>query len=129
MRIHPRLLIPAMLVLVAACHHGISEEDQAPQPELPPVRIEVINNFALPVEIYASGQGTTRRLGLVYPGMRGSFDLPQGLIGYGSTELHALPTNGDKLFRSGPLLLSPGAFVEFRVSPQIFNSTVSVHAP
>lgn len=128
MRLSHRLLLPALL-LAAACHHRSAGEDQTPEPELTPVRIEVTNNFALPVEIYASGQGSTRRLGMVYPGMRGSFNLPQGLIGYGSTELHALPTNGDRLFRSGPLLLSPGAFVEFRVAPRIFNSTVNVHPP
>ena len=129
MRIHPRLLVPAMLVLAAACHHGSSEEDQTPQPNLQPVRVEVTNNFSLPVDIYATGHSISHRLGTVHPGMKGSFDLPAVLIGNGSAELQARPANGDRAFLSGPLLLSPGAFVEFNVSPQIFSSTIRVRSP
>lgn len=129
MRTPARLFAPALLLVAAACHHGGQEEDQTPQPDLTPVRVEVTNNFALPVDIYASGQGISHRLGTVHPGMNSSFDLPQVLIGNGSAELEARPANDDRMFRSGPLLLSPGAFVKFVVSPQVFSSTVQVRAP
>lgn len=129
MRIHSRLLLPATLLLAVACHRGNAEEDQTPQPDLQPVRVEVTNQFALPVDIYATGHGISHRLGTVHPGMKGSFDLPPVLIGNGSAELQARPANGDRAFQSGPLLLSPGAFVEFTVSPQIFSSTIRVRSP
>ncbi len=118
-------LVPALTFLtVAACSHGHS--GTVSPIEYPPVRVEVTNNHGLPVEIYAVGSGITQRLGMVNPGMSEHFNLPRGMIGSGSVELQARLTYSPTMFRSGPLLISPGAIVDFIVTAQLFNSTATL---
>jgi hypothetical protein len=87
--------------------------------------MEVSNQHALPMEIYAFASGITQRLGTVHPGMSSHFTVPQNLIGNGSVRFEARPTGGGQPFRSGDLLLAPGAVVDFRIASQLFNSTVT----
>ena len=92
-----------------------------------PVRVEVHNKYELPMEVYAVGSGTRYRLGMVHPGMVGQFVIPQNVVGSGSVELQAQPSApGGQLARSGPLLLSPGAVVDFVIGTQLFNSTATI---
>ena len=117
------VLVTGLLLTVAACSHGGTG---APQPDDRPVRVEVTNNYALPMEIYAVGSGATHRLGTVHPGMVGSFVIPPGIIGTGSVELQAHPTAIGQLARSGQILLKPGEVVDFVITPQLFNSTATI---
>lgn len=120
------VLVAGLLLTVFACARGGGEEgDETPTPEGNPVRVEVHNTHALPVEIYVVGSGITHRMGTVHPGMNGGFVIPPNMIGSGGLELEARATN-EQPFRSGQLLLSPGVVVDFFVSPQLFNSTVTV---
>jgi hypothetical protein len=113
----------AALAIAGACAKGGGDE-VAPA-EGPAATVEVRNNYALPVEIFAQGSGINQRLGTVHPGMRGHFNIPPAMLGGRSVELQAVAGTG-QAFRSGPLLLSPGAIVDFTVEAQLFNSTAIV---
>jgi hypothetical protein len=114
-----------MLLTGSACAHG-NAGNVVPPAESPPVHVEVTNHYSLPVEIYAVASGITHRLGIVHPGMASRFVIPPTMIGGGSVELQARLTESTGQFRSGPLLLSPGAIVDFVVAPQLFNSTATI---
>lgn len=117
------MLVAVLLLVVPACARGGAGEAE---PDDGPVRVEVSSNFALPVEIYAIGNGATQRLGTVHPGMRGLYTVPQNLISAGGVELQARPTASGKRFASDRLLLAPGTIVDFVITPQLFNSTVTL---
>src|SRR4051812_36521717 len=99
------MLVPALLLMGSACAPAGGDP---PQPVDNPVRVEVTNKHALPIEVDVVGSGTSHRLGTVHPGMDGHFVVPPNLIGTGGVELQAHPSASKELFRSGPLLLSPG---------------------
>jgi hypothetical protein len=117
------MLLPGLLLTTSACARGGGDE---PRPVDSPVRVEVANNHALPVEVEAVGSGARQRLGMVHPGMAGHFVVPQNLIGAGGVELQAHPSASREQFSSGPLLLAPGTIVDFVIAPQLFNSTATL---
>jgi hypothetical protein len=77
------------------------------------------------MEVYAFASGISQRLGTVHPGMSGRFTIPQNLIGNGSVRFEARPSGGGQPFRSGEILLEPGAVVDMEIAAQLFNSTVT----
>jgi hypothetical protein len=103
-----------------ACARGSGGEVS---PADAPVRVEVTNRFALPVEIYAVGAGIRHRMGIVHPGMSAVFKVPPAMVGGGQVEFHASPTESTQSYRSGGLLLSPGAIVDIVIAAQLFAST------
>jgi hypothetical protein len=118
------VLVAGLLLTGTACSHHRSEE---PQPVGSPVRIEVRNKYGLPMEVYAVGAGTRHRLGIVQPGMLSQFVVPHSVLGSGTVEFQAQPSaTAGELARSGPLLLSPGAVVDFVITAQLFNSTATI---
>jgi hypothetical protein len=117
-----RILVPALLLTASACAHPGGGEIKSSDI---PVYLEVTNQHALPMEIYAFASGITQRMGTVHPGMAGHFVVPQNLIGSGSVRFEARPNGAGQPFRSGEILLAPGAVVDFRIAPQLFNSTVT----
>lgn len=119
-------LLLGLCLTAAACSHG-SGKPQEPAPTEPPVNIEVTNNFALPVEIYASSGSITQRLGTVHPGMVSHFVIPHNVVSTGSVEFQARPNNG-RMFRSSSELVLPGAYITMIVTASLFNSTVNVHS-
>jgi hypothetical protein len=118
------MLVPGVLLTAAACARGGGEEE--PRPIDSPVRVEITNNHALPIEVEAAGSGARQRLGTVHPGMAGHFVVPQNLMGAGGVELFAHPAASREQFSSGPLLLAPGTIVDFVIAPQLFNSTATL---
>jgi hypothetical protein len=121
-----RLLVPALLLTASACAHSGGGEAK---PEIResgiPAYVEVRNQHALPMEVYAFASGITQRLGTVHPGMSGRFTVPQNLIGNGSVRFEARPSGGGQPFRSGEILLEPGSVVDLEIAAQLFNSTVT----
>ena len=117
-----RILAPGLLLAASACAHSGGDELQ---PTGSPVSVEVSNRHALPMEVYAMGSGITHRLGTVHPGMSGHFVVPQNLVGNGSVRFEARPSGNGQPFRSGEILLAPGAVVDFVIAAQMFNSTVT----
>jgi hypothetical protein len=123
-----RFIVLGLLLAAAACSHHNVDTDVSPA-DAPPVRVEVRNKYALPMEISVVGAGATLRLGTVYPGTTAQYVLPQNLVGNGSAELQARPSansNVREMASSGPLILSPGAVVDFIIGAQIFNSTATI---
>jgi hypothetical protein len=117
-----KVLVAGLLLSLSACSHGTGDVE----PDNRRVTIEVRNQHALPMEIYALGAGSFQRLGLVHPGLDNTFYVPRNLIGSGSVRLEARPSgNGTQPFRSGDLLLNPGSVVDFVIAPQLFSSTVT----
>jgi hypothetical protein len=116
-----RLLVVALLL--TGCAHS-AETD--PAPSAGTVEVRVSNQNALPMEVLASGSGIRHRLGTVHPGMRGSFVVPQNLVGNGSVQFEARPSGGGNVqpFRSGEVMLASGSLIEFQIAAQLFNSTV-----
>ncbi|HWB40446.1 MAG TPA: hypothetical protein VG500_04260 [Gemmatimonadales bacterium] len=117
-------VLTAVLLLAApACAKSGGDEVE---PNHRPVTVEVKNQFALPMEILANGSGIDHRLGTVHPGMRGTFRLPQAMIGGGSVRFEARPSGSGRPFQSGDLLIAPGSVVDFVIAAQLFNSTVTL---
>ncbi len=117
------LVLTLLLAAAAACSRTGGTDTLPP---LSAVEVRTTNNYALPVEIFASGSGIRQRLGTVHPGMSADFRLPPNLVGGGAIEFEAQPASNGQPFRSGQVLVSPGALVDIVVAPQIFNSTVRV---
>jgi hypothetical protein len=121
-----KLLVPALLLSTSACaHSGGGDTSPEIRENGIPAYVEVQNQHALPMEVYAFASGITQRLGTVHPGMSGRFTLPQNLIGNGSVQFEARPSGGGKPFRSGEILLEPGSVVDLEIAAQLFNSTVT----
>jgi hypothetical protein len=116
------VLVPALLLTASACAHSGGGEVK---PSDIPVYVEVTNQHALPMEVYAFGSGITHRMGTVHPGMAGHFVVPNTLVGSGSVQFEARPSGAGQPFRSGEVLLAPGAVVDFVIAAQLFNSTVA----
>ncbi len=123
-----RPLLVLGLLLATACGGG--NAGAAPGTPAPvPTAIEVTSNHAVPVDVYVTGRGLNRRLGTVHPGMASRFVIPQSaLVNGGVLEIEVRSAAGP-VFRSGDLLLSPGALVELVVAARIFASTANVRAP
>jgi hypothetical protein len=122
-----RVIVPLLLLASSACARAADDEgeDEA-TPIHAPVSVDVTNQYALPVEVYAFGSGITHRLGTVHPGMDSRFVIPQNLVGGGSVRFEARPGSDARPFQSGEVLLSPGSDVQIMISPQLFNSTVTL---
>ncbi len=116
------VLVPWLLLAVSACSKSGGGEVR---PNDEPVSVEVTNRHALPMEVYAVGSGINHRLGTVHPGLSSRFVLPQNLIGSGAVQFEARPGVNRQPFRSGEILLAPGAVVDFVIGSQLFNSTVT----
>ncbi len=117
----PNLLVTALVLMTPACS-GSGGGDVEPVRKR--VTVEVENQHALPMEIHAIGSGINHRLGTVHPGMRGTFEIPQNLIGSSSVMLEARPSDTGRSFRSGDLLVTPGSVLDFIITQQLFSSTV-----
>lgn len=121
-----RLLVPALLLTATACSHSGGGEVKPDIRETGiPAYVEVANQNALPMEVYAFASGITQRLGTVHPGMSSRFTIPPNLIGNGSVRFEARASGGGQPFRSGEILLEPGSVVDMRLEAQLFNSTVT----
>jgi hypothetical protein len=111
-----------------ACGHGrrAAADAGTAQPAVSAVHLNVINNNALALEIYAVGSGITYRMGTVSPGIAREFVFPRAMIGNGLLEIQARPSGGGEVIRSGQLLLSPGQIVDFTIGSNQVSSTATV---
>ena len=104
-----RLLVPALLLTASACaRSGGGETSPQIRENGIPAYVEVENQHALPMEVYAFASGITQRLGTVHPGMSGRFTIPPNMIGNGSVRFEARASGGGQPFRSGEILLDRG---------------------
>jgi hypothetical protein len=120
------VVLPLLILALPACRRGANEAPLPADPVASPIQIEVQNNHALPVDLFIVGSGVNHRLGTVHPGMNASFRVPPGMIGNGSVELLAQSSAHRQPARTGPILLAPGAIVDYVVAAQLFNSTATI---
>jgi hypothetical protein len=116
-------------VLLLAGYACGGSRAETPGPADAPVRVVVTNNYALAMEISVTGAGTTHRMGSVDPGMVGRFVVPPGMIGGGPLEFAAHPPPRARVrerAESGPILVAPGAIVDFVITQTLFNSTATL---
>ena len=118
-----QLVLPLLLLAAPACARAGNSDE--PRPAEGRTSVDVTNQHALPMEVYVLGSGINHRMGTVHPGMAGHFMVPQNLSGSGSVRFEARPSGGGQPFRSGDILLAPGAIVEFRIAARLFSSTVT----
>jgi hypothetical protein len=120
------LLAPLVLAGPLGCG-GRKPAPEAVEPQAEPVSVELKNEFALPVELFAEGSGASFRLGVVHPGMTGRFTVPLNVTIGGSTEF-ILTTNSQAVapWRSGPMLLAPGSIVDVVAANKFFASTAVI---
>jgi hypothetical protein len=119
-----RVVVPLLLLTASACSRNRAG-DAAPADGSARVEVQVTNQNALPMDIVATGSGITHRLGTVHPGMDGKFLVPQTMVGSGAVVFEVRPSGGGRPFRSGEILLAPGALIEIDIAPQLFNSTAN----
>ena len=120
------MVLPLLLLALPGCRRASDEAPLPADPILSPIDVEVVNNHAVPVEIFISGAGINHRLGTVHPGMSAHYQIPPGMVGNGALEFQAWSRSGRQPYRSGPILLSPGAIVDFVVGQVLFNSTATI---
>lgn len=80
-----------LLLVGASCAHrrGTASDADAQGVENP-VRVNVINHYTLPVDIFVVASGATHRMGTVHPGVPSHFLLRQAVVINGPVELVAL---------------------------------------
>ena len=120
------VIVAGLLLTSTACAHGGAEDASEVPRDDRPVRLHVINRYALPVDIFAYGSGISYRMGTVYPGMTGDFVLRSAMIGGGPVEFVAQSADNAAAARSGQLLLGRGATVDFDIATRLSASTATV---
>ena len=118
-----RLLLVLALSLPLAGAKCMRHQADVPAWETP-VHLVVNNGYGVAVEVYATGSGSTLRLGTVHPGMSGRFEVPHAMIGR-VVEFEARATIRDAA-RSGQMNLQPGHVVRFDITAQLYNSTATI---
>lgn len=117
----------AMLLMSWGCGQAFGAAGDMPQAleARRPVQLEVANQSAGPVDIYAQGSGTSYRVGTVHPGLTGRFNVRPGMVLNGAVEFLAVSGTGD-LIRSGPMLVRAGDVVDFSLTPHRATSVATV---
>ena len=77
------------------------------------------------MEIYASGTGTSYRIGTVFPGLSSHFVLRPGMVVNAPVEFLAR-SSGRLVVRSGQFMLVPGNVVDFELETTPVSSVATV---
>jgi hypothetical protein len=115
------------LLMSTACAYGTRTTTDAIRPGEPAgaVHLNVTNLSGGPMEVYAAGRGTSYRIGTVFPGLSSQFVVRPAMTVNGAVEFVA--RSGEvRFFRSGPILLAPGAVVDLRLEDNPTLSTATV---
>ncbi|HET9984470.1 MAG TPA: hypothetical protein VFQ38_12810 [Longimicrobiales bacterium] len=122
-----RSLAVATLALLAACGGRTAVDESAqPAPDAP-VTVAVHNNAFNDVDIYAVGpSGTVDWVGMVTGNSSATLTLRSLAYTAGPLRLLARPIGGRGLARTDPLLVHPGATVDFTVQNNLRLSTAVV---
>ena len=102
-------------------------EEPAPAPAAGSVRV-TNHNWSL-VVVYVLLDGRSMRLGQVETGQTMTLALPSAAHAAGSVELLADPFASEAAYRTGPLLIEPGALVQLVVENELALSHVRVEGP
>lgn len=124
-----RFVIAALIVVTRLeCHgRGAAVDPGQLQPNAAPIIVNVTNNSQSAMEIYATGGGTSYRMGTVAPGIARHFELRPGMIANGG-QVHfvAQATGAGPRVQSAQLTLSPGNIVDFEITTNLVGSRATV---
>ena len=91
------------------------------------VWVIITNNYALPMEIYATGTGTTYRLGVVDPGIKREFRLRRDLLATNHVVTFTAQASGvGPRYVADPVYISAGDVVDFIIATNVIGSRVDV---
>ena len=114
----------ATLSTAAACSHNTYEAAGEVAPANS-IGLRVTNSNFLDMDVYAVSEGLSTRLGTVTGNSSHTFVLPPA---YSTQDLSivATPIGGTGRATTGPITVSPGQTVEFRIGSVLRNSTVFI---
>ncbi len=117
------VFLAALLVTSTACahHHGT----QSVNPASAPVRVHVMNNHTMQLDVWAVIPGVSRRLGTVGPGLSKSFIVPPALVQDGPVEIQVQGVGGAAPLSTTDLTLLPGDVVDVTITAQ-FELTFTI---
>ena len=91
------------------------------------VIVNVINNYALPVDVFAMANGTTFRMGTVNPGIESQFVLRKDLLATNrQVTFVAQATAVGPRFTTDPMYVSPGDVIDFTIELNLIGSRAVV---
>ncbi len=100
---------------------------EPPRPENDTVVVIVTDNYALPMEIYASAAGTTYRLGLVDPGIERRFVLQPDLLATNQQVTFVAQASGvGPRVEAEPIYVAPGDVIDFILETNLIGSRAVV---
>jgi hypothetical protein len=100
---------------------------RSPAPRDAAVTVEVENQNWSDMVVYARRNTTRTRLGMVNTSQTASFTVPRAFTaGPGTLQLEADPVGSRDIYRSGEVMVSPGAVVEWTITASPALSRVSV---
>lgn len=121
-----RILVTGLVGAAVACTHHAGTTPE-PVPPAVAVTVNVTNNYASTMEIYAVGGGTSYHVGSVAPGIPRTFELrPAMLAAGGRVRLVAQATGAGPRFQSDELVLKSGDIVDFEILTNLIGSRVTV---
>jgi hypothetical protein len=118
-------LAAALVIAGSACAGNPAARHGTTTSSASSTRLSVKNEFGFPVTVQAIGSGATWSLGRVMPGFSRTFTLPESLIANGVVEF-VVSGEGAAPFRSGPMQLTGGRVVDFKITRPLYASTAVV---
>ncbi|HSC30339.1 MAG TPA: hypothetical protein VLD17_01350 [Gemmatimonadaceae bacterium] len=121
-----RIVIAGLMAVATSCaHQGAALGAN----QSLPVQLDVINHYALQVDVFAEAGGTSYHVGTVAPGIDSHWVLRRSLLVLGPVQLVAQPRDGGRPFRTQTLQVSAGDTITLEITSTLFNSTASVAHP
>jgi len=91
------------------------------------VVVNVVNNYEIPMDVYAVGAGTQYRLGVVNPGIPGRFLLRQAMLATdGQITFFAQASGRGRRVAAPTVRVSPGDIVDFEISTLLAGSRATI---
>jgi hypothetical protein len=124
------LLLAAVPLSQAACHHHAAETNPSPTPpeDSTDVPLEIANHNWLDVIIYVVRDGQPMRLGIANASSSASFTVPARLLGQGrEMRLWGHPIGGTGGALTESVVVQPGQWVEWTLESDLDQSAIGVY--
>jgi hypothetical protein len=124
------VLLAAVPLSQAACHHHATETNPPPAPAEAPtdVPLEIANHNWLDVIIYVVRDGHPMRIGIASASSSASFTLPARLLDQGrELRLWGRPIGGTGGTLTETVVVQPGQWVEWTLESDLDRSAIGVY--
>lgn len=124
------ILIAGLVATGVACAHGragVTHPAPVPPADTTPVRVNVVNNYSTPMDIFAIGVSRTYHMGTVAPGIPREFVLRRDVLAGGSqVRFIAQATGFGPRVQSDAVQVAPGDTVDFEIATELIGSRATV---